>query len=84
MYPLTNLHIPSVPSVIGWVVDGNVVRVVVKREEIEGVVAVVVGVIVVVIDGIVVSDTADVDPISLYHWSYYLWTKIFLWQIMSE
>ena len=40
---------------------------VVKREEIEGVVAVVVGVIVVVIDGIVVSDTAVVDPILSYH-----------------
>ena len=40
---------------------------VVKRDEIEGVVAVVVGVIVVAIDGIVVSDTAIVDPILSHH-----------------
>ena len=66
MLPLTTLWIPSV-SIIGCVVEGNVVGVVVKLEEIDGVVGVVIGLIVVVIDEVVVSDTSIVEPIMLYH-----------------
>ena len=40
---------------------------VVKLEETDGVVGVVIGLIVVVIDEVVVSDTSIVEPIMLYH-----------------